>query len=108
MHSSEVCSSILENRPKNSSEYMNIIRVIINVMIESDEELRMMFHRELLRNISTQAADLNPTDKTSFSAFRYFFRLACELQLLKVANNKYNSLSTLLNKLVIATYLRYF
>ena len=105
MHFSEVCSSILDNRPKNSSEYMNIVRVIIHTMIESDTELRQTFCRELLRNITTIIqTGLNPSDKVNFNAFRYFFRLACELQLVKAADNKFNGLSTILQKTVIAIY----
>lgn len=101
MHFSEVCSSILENRPKNSAEYMSIVRVLIHAMIESDDELRQMFCREIVRNISTIIqAGLNPSDKNTFNSFRYFFRLACELQLLKVVDNKLNGLSTVLQKLV--------
>ena len=101
MHFGEFCASILENRPKNSAEYMTIVRVLIHAMIESDDELRQLLCREILRSISTLIQNgLNPSDKTNFNAFKYFFRLACELQLAKVVDNKFNSLSTVLQKLV--------
>ena len=104
MHFNEFCSSILENRPKNSIEYMSIVRVLIHAMIESDDELRQMICREILRNITTLIQNgLNPSDKTTFNAFKYFFRLGCELQLVKVADNKVNGLSTILQKLVNQT-----
>jgi hypothetical protein len=105
MHFSEICASILENRPKNSAEYLAIVRVLIHAIIESGDELRQMFFREILRNISSlnQNNELNPSDKNTFSSFRYFFRLACELQLVKVADNKLNGLSTVIQKLVIYT-----
>lgn len=103
MHFSEFCSSILENRPKNSIEYMSIVRVLVHAMIEADDELRQMICREILRNITTLAQNgLNPSDKTTFNAFRYFFRLACELQLVKAADSKLNGLSAILQKLVKA------
>ncbi len=101
MHFSEVCSSILENRPKNSAEYLCIVRVIIHVMIESDMELRQMFYRELLRNVSNLfQAGISPSDKNSFNSFRFFFRLAGELQIVKAADNNFNGLSSVLSKLV--------
>lgn len=103
MHFSEVCTSILENRPKNSSEYMCIVRVIIHLLIETDMELRQVFYREVLRNSTNLfQAGLDPSDKTSFSVFRFFFRLAAELQIVKAADNKFNGLSMILSKLVIS------
>ena len=105
MHFNEFCSSILENRPKNSIEYMSIVRVLIHAMIEADDELRQMVLREISRNIATLIQNgLNPSDKTTFNAFKYFFRLSCELQLVKVADNKLNGFSTILQKLVNQTF----
>ena len=102
MHISEVCSSILENRPKNSSEYLCIVRIVIHLMIESDSEFRQMFYREVLRNINNLCqAGLHPlSDKIAFSSFRFFFRLAGELQIVNAADNQFNGLGLILTKLV--------
>lgn len=101
MHLIEVCTSILENRPKNSSEYMSIIRVTLNLMIETNTEFVQIFCREILRNISNLIQnDLKPSDKNTFGSFKFFFRLACELQLVKATDNKFNGLAVTLQKLV--------
>lgn len=101
MHFLEVCTSILENRPKNSFEYLCIVRVIVYVMIESDSEFRQLICREILKNVSNlYQAGLNPSDKTSFNSFRFFFRLAFELHIVKAADNKFIPLSTILSQLV--------
>lgn len=102
MHYSEVCSSILENRPKNSAEYLSIVTTILHLLIESDLELRNMLYREILRNVSNlMQTGLSPSDKSNFSSFRYFYRLSCELQIIKATDNKLNSLSVALKNLVI-------
>lgn len=104
MHYSEVCSSILENRPKNSAEYLSIVTTILHVLVESDLELRNMFYREILRNVSNLLqVGLTPSDKSNFSSFRYFYRLSCELQIVQATDNKLSSLSLALKKLVIRT-----
>lgn len=101
MHFIEVCTSILDNRPKNSAEYMSIIRVTLHLMIETNQEFAQTFCRELLRNISNlMQSDLNPSDKVAFASFRFYFRLACELQLVKATDNKFNGLATIIQKLV--------
>lgn len=101
MHYSEVCSSILDNRPKNSAEYLCIVRVILHVMIEADLELRNIFYRELLRNVSNlMQTGFTPADKNNFASFRYFYRLSCELQIVNATDNKLNGFSLALKKLV--------
>ena len=108
MHYSEVCSSILENRPKNSSEYMCIVRATLHVMIEADLEFRNMFYREILKNVSNLIQDdLSPSDKNNFSSFRYFYRLSCELQIVKATDNRLDGLSLSLKKLVMLTTCEY-
>ena len=101
MHYSEVCSSVFENRPKNSAEYMCVVRAIIYIMIEADLEFRNMFYREILKNISNIIqAGLKPSDKNNFNSFRFFYRLSCELQIVNATSNKLNGLSLALKKLV--------
>lgn len=102
MHYSEVCSSILENRPKNSAEYLSIVTTILHVLVEGELELRNMFYREILRNVSNlMQAGFTPSDKNNFSSFRYFYRLSCELQIVKATDNKLDALSLSLKKLVL-------
>ena len=101
MHFGEVCTSVLENRPKNSAEYLCIVKVILNLMIETDPELKQMFYRELIKNITGLVQNgVVPTDKNSFNSFRFYFRLACELQAATATENKFNGLSSVLQKLV--------
>lgn len=101
MHFIEVCTSILENRPKNSAEYMSIVRVSLHLMIETNDEFVQIFCREILRNISNlMQTGLNPSEKNAFGSFKFFFRLACELQLVKATYNKFNGLAITLQKLV--------
>lgn len=100
MHFGEICSSILENRPKNSVEYLALVRIIIHLSIES-YEFPQFFERELLKNISNLAqSGINPSDKNSYNSFRFFFRLACELQAVQAVDGQFNGICSIFEKLV--------
>lgn len=101
MHYIEICTSVLENRPKNSSEYLCIVRVILQLMIETDLEFASMIYREILKNVTNLLqVGFSPSDKNNFSSFRFFYRLSFELQILIAKENKLNGLSLILKKLV--------
>jgi hypothetical protein len=102
MHFSEICSSILENRPKNYLEYMAIVKIVVSFMKE-DPEFRHVFDRELLKNIlNLIESGINPLEKysNSYSSFKCFFRLALELQAIKASKGKFTCLSMSLHKLL--------
>ena len=102
MHYSEVCSAILENRPKNNSEYFCIARVIISIMAETSIEFMQVFCRELFQSIEALIlSGLTASDKTNFASFRYYFRLAVELHIANASGTRFFSLNSLLQKLVI-------
>ena len=104
MHFGEVCSSILENRPKNSVEYLALVRIIIHLGLESCE-FTQFFERELLKNITNLGqSGINPSNKNSYNSFRFFFRLACELQAVQAVDGKFNGICSIFEKLVFKFY----
>lgn len=102
MHFSEVCASILENRPKNSVEYLALVRIFIHLTIES-QEFAQVFNRELSKRIlDLSQNEIAPSEKNSFNSFRFFFRLACELQVVQAVDGKFNGISIIFDKLVLS------
>lgn len=104
MHYSEVCSAILENRPKNSLEYFCVAKVVIYIMAETSEEFVQMICREMLRLLEALIqSELSVTDKLNFASFKCYFRLAIELHIAKATGNKFLPLNSFLQKLVSLT-----
>lgn len=78
----ELCSCILENKPKNSDEFFGIVRVTVSA-IEDQPGFKQAFLTELWKRITEDVKDLDPTNKSTYTKFRWMFRLAVELHVLK-------------------------
>lgn len=99
MHLTEVTSSILENKPKSSTEIMGLVNITVSLMIEYPE-FRQLFVLELLKRIGSEVADLDVSDKTKVNALRWILRLAFELHHIRVFNGQ-SKLGPLFDKLLL-------
>ncbi len=99
MHLTEVASSILENKPKNSAEIIGLLSIVVSLMIENPE-FRQPFVLELLRRIELEASDLDASDKTRTSSLRWLMRMGLELHCVRVLNGQ-TKLNSVFEKLLL-------
>ncbi len=99
MHLAEVSSSILENKPKNSSEIMGLLGMVVALMNENPE-FRQLFVMELLRRIEAEVSELDVFDKAKTNSFRWILRMALELHCIRVFNGQ-SKLNAVFEKILL-------
>lgn len=87
MHLAEATSSILENRPKASTEIMGLLSLVLTLMVEYPD-FRQLFVLELLKRIESESSKLDLSSKSDVNAFRCILRLALELHCIRVFNGQ--------------------
>jgi hypothetical protein len=82
MHSQEIITSILENKPKNSSDIFAVLLVVASLHQLLPGFLKS-FLPELWKPIKSFVSSPELTDRNHMSKFRWLFRVAIELHVAK-------------------------